>query len=98
MRSNRRLHMRTITTAILLAAAVASPRLVTAATVTGGGPTTSDCYNGFDVTSGNPGFTTDGSKSASANACNGSCTFQVSACVGLSQPAGCTATALSSLK
>jgi hypothetical protein len=85
--------MRTITTAILLAAAVASPRLVAAATVTGGGPTTSDCYNGFEVTSDNPGFTSD-AKSASANACGGSCTFQVSACVGLSEPAGCTATTL----
>jgi len=90
--------MRTITTAILLAAAVASPRLVAAATVTGGGPSTSDCYNGFEVTSDNPGFTTDGSKNASANACGGSCTFQVSACVGLSQPAGCTPTTLRSLK
>jgi hypothetical protein len=89
--------MRTITTAILLAAAVASPRLAAAATVTGGGPTTSDCYAGFDVTSDNPGFTSD-SKSASANACAGSCTFQVSACVGLSEPADCTATTLSTLK
>jgi hypothetical protein len=89
--------MRTITTAILLAAAVASPRLVAAATVTGGGPPNADCYAGFQVTSDNPGFTSD-SKSASANACNGSCTFQVSACVGLSEPAGCTAQQLSSLK
>ena len=90
--------MRTIPTAILLAAAVGSARLVAAATVTGGGPTTSDCYAGFEVTSDNPGFTTDGSKNASANACGGSCTFQVSACVGLSLPAGCTPTGLASAK
>jgi hypothetical protein len=85
--------MRTTILTILLAAAVGSARLAAAATVTGGGPTTSDCYVGYDVTSDNPGFTSD-SKSASANACGGSCTFQVSACVGLSEPAGCTATAL----
>ena len=83
--------MRTTVFGILLAAAIGSTTLATGATVTGGGPTKSDCYAGFAVTSDNPGFTSD-RRRASANACGGSCTFQVSACVGLSEPVGCTAT------
>ena len=89
--------MRTTIPGILLAAAIGSTRLAAASTVTGGGPAGSDCYAGFVVTSDNPGFTSDGT-SASANACDGSCAFQVSACVGLSEPSGCTVTTLRTLK
>jgi len=89
--------MRILTTALLVAAAALAARPASAKTVIGGGPTAADCYNGFEVQSENPGCAGD-DKSVTVKSCNGSCTFQVQACVGLSQPTGCTATTLSTLK
>jgi hypothetical protein len=89
--------MKNLTIALLASAALTLPLPASAVSVPGGGKAKSDCYNGFDVESVNPGFTT-GKNSATANACGGSCTFTVKVCVGLADPTGkCTDAQLSSL-
>lgn len=89
--------MRTLTASVLAGALALSGSPALAVTVSGGGPTSNDCSAGFDVTTDNP-TVSNTAKSFTAKACSNSCTFQVSACVGLSEPAGCTPAALSSLK
>jgi len=87
--------MRTLITivAVALAAATAVPAH---AVVVVGGNGKADCYTGLDVSANGP-ILKQTPTSITAGACGGSCTFTVKACVGLSEPSKCTATALSGL-
>jgi hypothetical protein len=87
--------MRTLitTVAVALAAATAVPAH---AVVVVGGNGKADCYAGLDVSANGP-ILKQTPSSITAGACDGSCTFTVKACVGLSEPTKCTATALSGL-
>lgn len=90
--------MRTTSTALFAVTfATALVATVAHAHVVAGGKGKSDCYVGLDVeVDGNP-IIKQTPKAVIAGACNGSCTFRVRACVGLSEPAPkCTPTALSS--
>lgn len=89
--------MRTFGTAILVGAlAFAGVPAADAVIIPGGGKAKSDCYVGADITASSP-ILAQTSKSITAGACNRTCTFTVSSCVGLSEPATCTATALSGI-
>jgi hypothetical protein len=86
--------MRILTTALLAAALWAAPAVH--ATVIVGGNGKADCYTGADVVTDNP-VTKTTKTGVIARACDGKCVFKVKACVGLSEPTKCTATALDSL-
>jgi hypothetical protein len=91
--------MKTLGTAMLVATlAIVAVSPANAIVLTGGNGKP-DCYNGLDVSTANPsnGKPPDNFKRVTVKTCAGSCTFTVKSCVGLSEPATCTATALSSL-
>ena len=87
--------MKTLSRALLVVALVVATAAQAAVVV--GGKGKADCYTGLDVTSDINSPITIKPTSATANACDGKCTFKVRACVGLSEPTKCTPTALGSL-
>jgi hypothetical protein len=90
--------MKTFRMTLAVAALVIGSAPVMALTIPGGGPAKSDCYNGFEVTTGNS-VQSSNAKSVTALACDNTCTFKVMVCVGLSDATGaCTTTALKNLK
>jgi hypothetical protein len=97
MRSNRRPLMRTITTAILLAAAVASPRPRGRGDGDRRRPDDLGLLQRVRGHQRQPRLHQRRQERVGQRL-RRSCTFQVSACVGLSEPAGCTRHARSALK
>jgi hypothetical protein len=90
--------MKTFRMTLAVAALVIGSAPVMALTIPGGGTAKSDCYNGFEVTTGNS-VQSSNAKNVTALACDNTCTFKVMVCVGLSDATGaCTATALKNLK